>query len=368
MISVESTNTGRQRSSSSGHQMSSTPGQPIITSCNDSRVFPPIRPLIIEKRASRDSFRSLQRSMRDTFDKSMRSSPRKYDHFFKVLLLGPTNGGKTCFVKQFMNKEFIKEYQSTFGMQNYIKATQIDEEFVKLSIWDSPSDIRFSHQIESHIINSNAIIFIYDCTDEDSVQQTVKMIETLIRQTGGSKCQLFAIGTKKDKVATPLQMKSMYSEFAKENNIQLFSVSNKNAKLIEETLRCVVLLMIKNAKSQAVKNKSPYDFLDTSQEGSDSENEGSGEFVYREFKRSNSDELICEDDLSERKDSKFYKESAKKRYFQSMSKKSPPQISSEDQNYSKSAYSAKGPSVFSFDQSHMRSKSVACSPGGCAIF
>src|SRR4051812_22171732 len=78
--------------------------------------------------------------------------------FFKILVIGPAKCGKTTIIKQYTDGIFEKDYNTTFGMHNYIKNVGKKGKTVKMTIWDTPNYAKFQAQIECNYETSDAIV------------------------------------------------------------------------------------------------------------------------------------------------------------------------------------------------------------------
>ena len=56
---------------------------------------------------------------------------------FKVVLIGESNTGKTSLLARFADNVFVDQYQCTIGIDFKTKTLQVDDETVKLQIWDT---------------------------------------------------------------------------------------------------------------------------------------------------------------------------------------------------------------------------------------
>ncbi len=124
-----------------------------------------------------------------------------FDYLIKLILIGDSGVGKTCFLLKFADENFTSSHISTIGKtvkdlhiycisfrilktlrinQNYndifflvgidfkIKTIQIDGKNVKLQIWDTAGQERFRTITQTYYKGAMGIILAYDCTAEDS--------------------------------------------------------------------------------------------------------------------------------------------------------------------------------------------------------
>ena len=64
------------------------------------------------------------------------------DHLFKLIIIGDTGVGKSCLMKRVMDNEFVnKEHQVTIGVEFGSFGLKINNQVIKLQIWDTVSKI-----------------------------------------------------------------------------------------------------------------------------------------------------------------------------------------------------------------------------------
>ena len=89
----------------------------------------------------------------------------------KVVLVGEAGVGKTCLIKQYLYKTFDSEEIPTIaGVESY-KELHLDNEILKLTIWDTCGQERFRSINKIFMNKSNIVIFVYDITKIESFQE-----------------------------------------------------------------------------------------------------------------------------------------------------------------------------------------------------
>ena len=67
-----------------------------------------------------------------------------YDYIFKVLLLGDSSVGKTCFLLRYSDDTFVENHISTIGLDYRLKMINLsDNKTIKMQIWDTAGQDRF---------------------------------------------------------------------------------------------------------------------------------------------------------------------------------------------------------------------------------
>ena len=92
-------------------------------------------------------------------------------HKCKVILVGEAGVGKTCLIKQYLYKTFDSEEIPTIaGVESY-KELHLDNEILKLTIWDTCGQERFRSINKIFINKSNIVILVYDITKRESFEE-----------------------------------------------------------------------------------------------------------------------------------------------------------------------------------------------------
>lgn len=157
----------------------------------------------------------------------------KYDHLFKLLVVGESGVGKTCLLLQFCEGFITTNHLTTIGIDFKIKIISLEDKLIKLQIWDTAGQERFRTITKTYYRGAHGIILTYDVTDELSfknIRNWVKQIEQNSQQ-GVSK---ILVGNKCDRD----DRKISYEEGAKlasEFGMTFFETSAKNNFNVTET-------------------------------------------------------------------------------------------------------------------------------------
>ncbi|XP_048222365.1 ras-related protein Rab-37 isoform X2 [Perognathus longimembris pacificus] len=98
----------------------------------------------------------------EAHERSPPCSP-SYDLTGKVMLLGDSGVGKTCFLIQFKDGAFLS---GTFIATN--KVVTVDGTRVKLQIWDTAGQERFRSVTHAYYRDAQALLLLYDITNKSS--------------------------------------------------------------------------------------------------------------------------------------------------------------------------------------------------------
>jgi len=138
-----------------------------------------------------------------------------YDYLIKLIIIGDSGVGKTCFLMKFAEDNFTTSHISTIGIDFKIKTINIDGKNIKLQIWDTAGQERFRTITQTYYKGAMGIILAYDCTDEKSFNNIRNWINQ-IEQHASSDVAKILVGNKcdrPDKVIDPERGKQLADEF-----------------------------------------------------------------------------------------------------------------------------------------------------------
>ena len=120
------------------------------------------------------------------------------DTVYKVLLLGDSSVGKTCFLLRYCDKSFQEAHLSTIGLDYRLKSMTLqNDKNIKLQIWDTAGQDRFRAITKNYYKGANGIILIYDVTNKQSYEN-VKNWLTQIKEEANPNVIIYLAGNKID--------------------------------------------------------------------------------------------------------------------------------------------------------------------------
>ena len=157
------------------------------------------------------------------------------DSVYKVLILGDSSVGKTCFLLKYTDKVFNEVYMSTIGLDYRLKTLTLKNgKKVKLQIWDTAGQDRFRTITKNYYKGANGIILIYDVTNTETYDNVENWISQ-IKEEASPNVVIYLVGNKVDmedkrKVSTEEGQK-----IADDNNLPFIETSAKSDININET-------------------------------------------------------------------------------------------------------------------------------------
>ena len=106
-------------------------------------------------------------------------SSQKYNHLFKLLIIGESGVGKTCLLLRFTDDLFTSNHLTTIGIDFKIKIINLDNKLIKLQIWDTAGEERFRTITKTYYKGAHGIILTYDVTDINSFKNIRNWIKQI---------------------------------------------------------------------------------------------------------------------------------------------------------------------------------------------
>jgi len=120
-----------------------------------------------------------------------------YTSTFKIVIFGDSQTGKTTLTHRFLTNLFKQDITMTLGVDFHLKALEVDDEMVKLQIWDFAGEERFRFLFPSYIRGASGAIFMYDITNYGSLAHADDWFE-IVENEIDSKLPIVFVGGKTD--------------------------------------------------------------------------------------------------------------------------------------------------------------------------
>lgn len=187
----------------------------------------------------------------------MSSDLKKYDHLFKVLLLGEAAVGKTCILIRYTDNTFSTEQITTLGVDLKKKNMVIDGSKIVLQLWDTAGQDRYAAVTKQFFKGAQAIILVYSINDTSTFNKVEDWISQ-IHQLVGSNIVKVLVGNKSD-LEDERQIKKEEGEaLAKKNDFYFFETSaflNQNIQEVFDYTAQELYSRAKKDEDKIEKNK-----------------------------------------------------------------------------------------------------------------
>ena len=102
------------------------------------------------------------------------------DLVYKILLLGDSEVGKSCFLMRYADNVFVDNYITTIGLDYKLKYIQLDSgEIIKVQLWDTAGQDRYRTIAKNYYKGSHGILLLYDVTKTNSIENIRQWIRDI---------------------------------------------------------------------------------------------------------------------------------------------------------------------------------------------
>ena len=175
----------------------------------------------------------------------------KYNHLFKLLIIGESGVGKTCLLLRYTDDSFTANHLTTIGIDFKIKILNLEGKTIKLQIWDTAGQERFKTITKTYYKGAHGIILTYDVTEQDSfknIRNWIKQIEA----NAQNNVKKVLVGNKCDKPGRTVseeEGKKLAEDFGM-NFFETSAKTNHNVNEVFTFLTQEVLKSVENNKSR----------------------------------------------------------------------------------------------------------------------
>ena len=179
----------------------------------------------------------------------------KKESLYKILILGDSTVGKTCFLTRYADNTFQENQLATLGVDYKLKNIKMEDgNIVKLQIWDTAGQDRFHSLTRNYFKGAHGIILLYDITTQSSFDNVSKWIKQ-IKEDASEKVVIILVGNKIDlehKRAIPTEEGE---KIAEDFGLIFFECSAKTGKNINEAFNELIKKTVANFSKPAGKGQ-----------------------------------------------------------------------------------------------------------------
>ena len=156
-----------------------------------------------------------------------------FKHLYKYLFLGETSVGKTSLLIRYSDDIFDSDSLPTLGVDVRYKYVTLEDKRIRLDIWDTAGQERFKNITKNYLHGANGILYVYDITNKESFHK----LKSWLNDSKGNvspETEKIIVGNKIDLEAQREVNIDTVKDFGEKHNIDVFEVSAKNGKGVEE--------------------------------------------------------------------------------------------------------------------------------------
>mmetsp|Transcript_22028 Transcript_22028/g.32748 ORF Transcript_22028/g.32748 Transcript_22028/m.32748 type:complete len:207 (+) Transcript_22028:887-1507(+) len=156
-----------------------------------------------------------------------------YKYLFKYIIVGDTGVGKSCLLLQFTDKRFQPVHDLTIGVEFGSRTISIDENQIKLQIWDTAGQEKFRSITRSYYRGASGALLVYDITRRDTFEHLTSWLDDC-KQFSNENIVIMLIGNKCDLESQRVVSTEEGQQFAAEHNLTFLETSAKTAENVEK--------------------------------------------------------------------------------------------------------------------------------------
>ena len=155
---------------------------------------------------------------------------------FKICLLGVPGVGKTSIARRAALNTFSGDYLSTIGIDIYDKVIELNNESLKVVMWDVQGHEKWSPVLPSYVKNSDGIIYIAEHGTFATVEGALDLHHLLVQHLGENLCTNINFVLNKDDIMTNPKVIENVQALSQSHGWNYFSTSAKEGNGINEVI------------------------------------------------------------------------------------------------------------------------------------
>ena len=167
----------------------------------------------------------------------------KFDLCFKLIVVGDCGVGKTCLVIKAIKNYFEDLYAPTVGFEFLSFQVKINDQTIKLQIWDTCGQEIYRSLITSFYRNSSLAIIVYSIDNANSYKN-LELWFNDIKTHSNPDIKIILIGNKVDLEDKREVSKEMGEQFCNVNKLSLFMETSAKTGFNAENLFMEAAIML----------------------------------------------------------------------------------------------------------------------------
>ena len=164
----------------------------------------------------------------------------------KIIVIGDSGVGKSCLTTQAVRNNFEEFYQATVGFEFLTFNLRINNNVVKLQIWDTCGQEVYKSLISNFYRNSSLALILYAINNKESFQHAENWLNDLKNQSNPN-VRVFLVGNKSDLEDQRVISKEEGEKFKTEKKLdKFFETSAKTGENARNALLEAAKLLYKD--------------------------------------------------------------------------------------------------------------------------
>lgn len=171
----------------------------------------------------------------------------------KILVIGESAVGKSCLLVRYTDNRFEESFVTTIGVDFKTKLLSIDNQSVKMQIWDTAGQEQFKSITKAYFRGAHGILVVFDLTRRDTFILSQSWIES-IREGSSDPIEIILVGNKCDlpRAVSEDEAKKLAQQF----NIPYFETSAKNNINVERVFVQIATAALRHKLSSSASKQT----------------------------------------------------------------------------------------------------------------
>jgi len=142
--------------------------------------------------------------------------------------------GKSSLLLQYTDSKFLASPQATVGVEFGIKSIQVENQTIKLQIWDTAGQESFRALTSSYYRGAHGALIVYDISRKETFEHIGTWLDD-VRLNSDVDTVITLVGNKGDLEAKRQVSREEGQQYAEQNGLLFHEVSAKTAAKVNET-------------------------------------------------------------------------------------------------------------------------------------
>jgi small GTP-binding protein len=172
-----------------------------------------------------------------------------YDATFKIVIFGDAGCGKTTLTQRFLTNLFVSDSKMTIGVDFEVKSLDVNDQRVKLQIWDFGGEERFRFLLPTYVRGARGGLFMYDITNYSSIAHIDDWLTVIKKEIRKEDVfPIIVVGGKADLADNREVPASEGIKIAKSRGVDGFiECSSKTGENVDASFQALTRLMLNNS-------------------------------------------------------------------------------------------------------------------------
>ena len=141
------------------------------------------------------------KNLNKTASRALEDPTESFDYFYKIIIIGDENVGKTNFLHRVVYRKFEKKPKATYGVEFEFKTIPLpaSNQRVRAQLWDTSGAKQFLSITTTHYRFAVGAILVYDITNKQSFDNLNEWLQK-IREYSDRDVKIALVGNKRDLV------------------------------------------------------------------------------------------------------------------------------------------------------------------------